>query len=113
MTDPDFFPGRRTLTVAEIVSLSEAEGVGRLLSRRIEDIASLEHAGPRDLAYASAHDEAALRRTKAGACFVTRALIAAVPDSVAPLIVADPFAAFVKIAAALFPDAARPSSRAE
>ena len=110
MTDPEFFPGRRTLTIAEIVSLSEAEAVGRFLSRRIEDIASLERAGPRDLAYAFAYDEAALRRTKAGGCFVTRALIAAVPDSVAPLIVPDPFAAFVKTAATLFPDAARPSS---
>ena len=110
MTDPEFFPGRRALTVAAIVSLSEAEGAGRFLSRRIADIASLERASPRDIAYGLAQDEAALRRTKAGACFVTRAIAAAVPESVAPLVVLDPFAAFVKTATALFPDAVRPSS---
>lgn len=110
MTDPEFFPGRRTLTVAEIVALSEAEHVGRFPSRRIADIASLERASPRDVAYALARDEAALRRTKAGACFVTTALAAAVPQSAALLVVPDPFAAFAKTAAALFPDAARPSS---
>ena len=110
MTDPEFFPGRRALTVAAIVALSEAEGVGRFLSRRIADIASLERASPRDIAYGLAQDEAALRRTKAGACFVTRAIAAAVPESVAPLVVPDPFAAFVKTATALFPDAVRPSS---
>ena len=110
MTDPEFFPARRTLTIAEIISLSEAETTGRFLTRRIADIASLERASPRDLAYALAHDEAALRQTKAGACFVTSALAAAAPESVAPLVVPDPFAAFVRTATTLFPDAARPSS---
>ena len=110
MTDPEFFPGRQALTVGEIVSLSEAEGVGRFLGRHIADIASLERAGPRDLAYALAQDEAALRRTKAGGCFVPKALAAAVPEGVAPLVVPDPLAAFVKTATTLFPDAVRPSS---
>jgi UDP-3-O-[3-hydroxymyristoyl] glucosamine N-acyltransferase len=110
MTDPEFFPGRRALTVAEVVSLSEAESAGRFLSRRIADIASLERASPRDLAYALTQDEAALRQTKAGACFVTKALAAAVPESVVALVVSDPFSAFVRIATTLFPDAVRPSS---
>jgi UDP-3-O-[3-hydroxymyristoyl] glucosamine N-acyltransferase len=110
MTEPEFFPARLTLTVAEIVALSEAESAGRFLARRIADIASLERASPRDVAYALAQDKAALRRTKAGGCFVTEAMAAAVPESVAPLVVPDPFAAFVQIATTLFPDAARPSS---
>jgi len=110
MTDPEFFPGRRALTLAEIVSLSQADSVGDFLSRRIADVTSLDRASPRDLAYALAQDEAALRRTKAGGCFVTKAMLAAVPEGVAALVVPDPFAAFVKTATILFPDAVRPSS---
>jgi UDP-3-O-[3-hydroxymyristoyl] glucosamine N-acyltransferase len=110
MTEPEFFPARRTLTVAEIVALSEAEVAGPFQNRRIADIASLERASPRDVAYALAQDEAALPRTKAGGCFVTKAMAAAVPESVVPLVVPDPLAAFVKTAKTLFPDAARPSS---
>jgi UDP-3-O-[3-hydroxymyristoyl] glucosamine N-acyltransferase len=110
MTEPEFFPARRTLTVAEIVALSEAECRGHFPSRRIADIAALDRASPRDVTYASVRDEAVLRRTKAGACFVTEAMASAVPEGVIPLVVPDPFAAFVETARALFPDAARPSS---
>jgi UDP-3-O-[3-hydroxymyristoyl] glucosamine N-acyltransferase len=110
MTRPDFFAQRRSLSAADIGNIVGAAGDGAT-GRRIAGIATLDRAGPSDIAYASAPgDEPALRRTRAGACLITKTLAAAVPDGVAALIVDDPYRAFVKVAAALFPDASRPSS---
>jgi UDP-3-O-[3-hydroxymyristoyl] glucosamine N-acyltransferase len=111
MTDPDFFAQKRSLAVADVVALVKAGGEGAFAGRRITDIAALDRAGPADIAYAAAPgDEALLKRTRAGVCLVTKELAAVVPDGVVGLVVGDPYDAFVKVAAALFPDASRPSS---
>ena len=110
MSDPEFFPARRALLISEIAQLSGAEADVGFLHRRIDDIARLDRAGPRDATYALSKDVSLLRVTRAGACFVSKELAPIVPASVAALVVPDPYRAFIDTAHALFADTARPSS---
>ena len=101
------------LTVGEIAAMTgaatrvEAAAAGR----RIVDVAALERAAPWDLSFLDNDRFAATAATtRAGACFVTKALAPHLPPRVVALIVDDPFGTFVTVARALLADGLQPSS---
>jgi UDP-3-O-[3-hydroxymyristoyl] glucosamine N-acyltransferase len=111
MSQPVFFERGRALTVAEILELTGARAARSSAAElRITDVAALERAGPGDLAFAEGRAIDALRLTQAAACFIRQELAAAVPNNTIALIVDEPYRALVRVAAALYPDASRPSS---
>lgn len=111
MSEPVFLKHTRGLTLAEIASLTGAASPGAAAERRIIDAATLEGAGPSDLAF---FDDARLAgvaaTTRAGACLTTAALAGRLPAPVIKLVVREPYRAFVVVARSLFPQALRPSS---
>ena len=111
MSEPVFFTRGQGLSVADIVALTGARIVSAPgADRRVVDIAAIERAGPAEITFAESRDQDALRVSQAGACFVSPDMAAAVPSRIVSLIVDDPYRAFVQVAAALYPDADRPSS---
>lgn len=112
MSEPLFFKPVRALTVGEIATLTGAEAQPAAdLARRIDNIATLDRAGPADVAFLDDTKYAgALAATRAGACLVSERFEKEVPSRVATLRVLEPYRAFVAVAHALFPTAARPSS---
>jgi UDP-3-O-[3-hydroxymyristoyl] glucosamine N-acyltransferase len=115
MSEPVFQRHARGLTLAEIAGLTgAAPPAAPLRARRISDIATLDRAPPHAVTVFDDKDDAqAAAATHAGACLTTAQLAKHLPQRVAALIVADPYAAFVEVARALFPHALRPSSLAE
>lgn len=112
MNDPFFHPAPTPLTIGEICTLAGAVLVGGGdAERAIANIASLEEAGPADLAFMDgARHVPELRGTRAGACFVTERYATHVPAGTAALCVAKPHAAFVAIARRLHEASLRPGS---
>jgi UDP-3-O-[3-hydroxymyristoyl] glucosamine N-acyltransferase len=112
MTEPLFFKSAKSLTIAEIAGLTGAEaGANAPLERRISNVAPLDTATPRDLAFLDNPRYAdQLASTQAGACLVAPRFIAAAPAHLAVLRVREPYRAFVAIARTLFPETLRPSS---
>ena len=102
------------LTVSEIAAMTGAlSGAPSMpaAERRIVDVAALERAAPWDLSFLDNKRFAtAAATTRAGACFVTKALAANLPARVVPLIIDDPYGAFVTVARALFTHGLQPSS---
>src|SRR5207248_6662386 len=81
------------------------------LERGVDEVASVDQAGPHDLAVldnARYADE--LRATAAGICLLPERFRDVAPAHVAVLISSQPYRAFVAAARALYPDAIRPSS---
>jgi UDP-3-O-[3-hydroxymyristoyl] glucosamine N-acyltransferase len=112
MSEPIFFKPVAGLTVGEIVALTGAvPKVGAALGRGIANVATLDRAGPGDLAFL---DRVAfvddLATTQAGACLTTEQLAAHAPSHVAVMCTREPYRAFVAVVRALFPTAERPSS---
>jgi UDP-3-O-[3-hydroxymyristoyl] glucosamine N-acyltransferase len=112
MTEPTFFRAERGLTLAEIAELTGAAlAAGAPRDRRITNIAALDRAGPRDLAFLdNSRYAGGLETTHAGACLISERFAARAPSGLVLLVVREPYAAFVAVARALFPDALRPSS---
>jgi UDP-3-O-[3-hydroxymyristoyl] glucosamine N-acyltransferase len=112
MTEPVFFARSAGLTVGEIATLTGGTPrEGTDLDRRIVGVGPLDRAGPGDLSFADKPKfAAALAATTAGACLVSRVLAAGAPPRPAVLVVKNPYAAYVTVARALFPDSLRPSS---
>lgn len=112
MTEPVFFTPPGGLTVREIVALTGAKArEGAQLDHRIVNVASLDRAGPRDLAFldnAKYIDE--LASTRAGACLIAERFVSRAPAGLLTLVAAQPYQAFVAVARALYPEALRPSS---
>jgi len=112
MSARSFFRGDRQTTVGEIAKLTGAEFLRNSdPARTITGIATLDRAGPSDLAvldHARYAEQA--RSSAAGACLTDRQLAECVPPNAALLVAEKPFQAFVNAARALFPDALRPSS---
>jgi UDP-3-O-[3-hydroxymyristoyl] glucosamine N-acyltransferase len=112
MTDPQFFKAARSLTVAEIATMTGAQlRDGAPLDRAITNIAPLEAARPSDLAFfdnSKYLDD--LAATHAGACLLAPRFAGKAPPGVAVLTVREPYGAFVVVARALFPDSLRPPS---
>jgi UDP-3-O-[3-hydroxymyristoyl] glucosamine N-acyltransferase len=103
---------QRALTIEEIAALTRAKPrPGDPLDRRISNIAPLDSATGTEISFL---DKAkfldALAVTRAGACFVSPRFEADAPARLVILVTPHPYAAFVAVARALFPDALRPSS---
>ena len=112
MTEPLFFQAAKSLTIADIASLTGAEpGAGAPLDRLIANIAPLDTAGAHDLTFldnAKYLDE--LAGTRAGACLLAARFAPQARPDLAVLVVREPYRAFVAVARILFPDSLRPSS---
>ena len=115
MDDPVFFPHPDLgLTVTEIAALAGKPGpsAGRPAgARTYRGVASLEEAGPGDIAYMdNARYLEALRSTRAGLCIVSARFASAVPADTVPLVVGEPYRAYATILGHLYPDARRPGT---
>ena len=112
MSEPFFFDPATSLTIGEIAALTgavPAEDAPR--DRRICNIATLDGAGPSDLAFCDNPKYAdALPRTRAGACLIARRFEARAPKGLVLLHSREPYRDFVAVARALFPSSLRPSS---
>ncbi|NNM72492.1 UDP-3-O-(3-hydroxymyristoyl)glucosamine N-acyltransferase [Enterovirga aerilata] len=111
MSEPIFFAPEASLSlgdVAQIAGVPLPEGAPALTLRAV---ASLEEAGPSDLAYMDnpLYVEA-LRLTRAGACLISSRFAAAVPPGTYPLVVPAPYRAYAAVLAHLHPSALRPRS---
>ena len=107
-----FFERSEPLSLAEIAALTGAVLVDpSLVGRRIEGLAALDAAGPRQLTFVNGPKYLPqLETCRAGACFVSARLEQSVPSRTAALRIADPYRAFVTVARKAHPDALRPGS---
>lgn len=114
MNDPFFHPAPAALTLAEIAALAGAAPAvptAGLAAVRISGVASLDGAGPADLAFMDgARHVPALRDTRAGACLVAERFAEHVPPGTVALRVAKPHAAFVAVARQLYAASLQPGS---
>lgn len=112
MTGLSFFRRGHGLTVGEIAAMVGAEiSHDTKYQARIDGIAPLDTAGPSDLSFIeSSKFSAHLTQTRAGACFATDIFAKKAPDRLVVIKTARPYAAFITVAQALFPQALRPSS---
>ena len=109
---PQFHRKTRGLTVGEIAAMTGAEPCqGAPLDRLVTNIAPLDQAGPSDLTFLdNAKYTDLLPRTRAGACLLAKRFAAGAAGDLCVLVARNPYAAFVMVARALFPEALRPSS---
>ena len=109
MSDPVFFTRAASPTLGEIAawtgaklaSVAEAE-------RRIEGLAALDRAGPRDLVFLDNPRYApTLAEPRAAACLVSARFADRAPAATVALVTPDPYRAFAVVAARLYPQAVR------
>jgi UDP-3-O-[3-hydroxymyristoyl] glucosamine N-acyltransferase len=112
VADPVFFEPAAILTLGEVAALVGAaapapdEG-----SVQISGLAAIDRAGPGDLTFLeNTRYLEALARTGALACLIAKQHVARVPRHVVALVVDEPYRAFARVAAALFPTSLRPGS---
>ena len=111
MSEPFFFPPGAPLALPEICALSGVAIPEGALDLRVTAVASLEDAGPGDLAYMdNARYAGALAATHAGICLVSRRFAAKVPTTTCALVVPDPYRAYAAVLGRLYPSALRPGS---
>jgi UDP-3-O-[3-hydroxymyristoyl] glucosamine N-acyltransferase len=112
MAEPIFFPRAAPLSLAEVASFARAElPAGADGAALIADAAPLETAGPGDLAYMdNAKYAGALAATRAGVCLVSTRFAARAPPETVALVTPQPYEAFAKALARLYPGAVRPGS---
>jgi UDP-3-O-[3-hydroxymyristoyl] glucosamine N-acyltransferase len=112
MAEPIFFPRAAPLSLAEIAQLAGvALPDGADGDTPIVDAAPLETAGPGELAYMdNAKYAEAIAATRAGACFVSKRFAARIPAGTVALVTPQPYDAFAKVLARLYPGAMRPGS---
>lgn len=105
MIDPRFYSTPEPLTLARIAEATQAEiAAGADPSQVFHGVASLAVATAADVSFlTSARRLGDLEASAAGACFVTPAVAASLPNGRALLLVADPQAAFVTLARVMHP----------
>ena len=109
MSEPRFFPSPTPLTLGEIAELTGAELRGDP-ARQICGIAPLERAGPGELAFLdNPAYVAAFAASTAEACLVAPKFAGHAPSDLAVLVSPEPYRAFAKVAARLYPDAMMPA----
>ena len=115
MNEPVFLRHSRGLDLDEIVALTNAKPARPPShARRVMNVAPLDRASPRDIAFFDNRKfAAAAAATHAGVCLTTPALAGSLPPNVVVLTVGEPYRAFVTVAGALFPQSLRPSSLSE
>lgn len=103
MPDPRFYLSRGPLSVGDLARLTGAsEARPDRSDLQIIGVAPLDRAGPADIAFLGDKKHlAALRATKAGACFVHEAQLSEVPEGCVPLVTQRPQAAWAMSAGAL------------
>jgi UDP-3-O-[3-hydroxymyristoyl] glucosamine N-acyltransferase len=108
MGEPFFFTLSFATTVGELSELVGARFDAADADIRIEGLAPIEAAGPRQLAYIdNPRYLAALGATRAAACLMRPAMAQRAPAGVASILVDDPYRAFARIAAHLVPASLR------
>jgi UDP-3-O-[3-hydroxymyristoyl] glucosamine N-acyltransferase len=112
MANPAFFPVPSAIRLTDLaVAIGATVRDGAPEDRAVSGIAPLETAGPDDLAFL---DNAAYARyaseTRAGACLIAPKFADRLPPSTIALISPEPYRAFARAAARLFPTSARPQS---
>ena len=109
MTEPSFFPAPEPLSLGAISELTGATlPDAGLAGRMFGNVASLERAGPSDVAYCEGRKfSALLRKTAAGACLVRKGEASIVPEGTVALVCDQPHRAFVILARHLHPEAVR------
>lgn len=107
MADPRFFKKASPMTLGQIAELTGASlSGGADPNATIEDLAPLDKAGPRDLAFLDNRKyREAFRGTSAGACFVSPDMAGQGPGGTALLITKFPYKAYAHTAQAFYPDA--------
>ncbi|HYF53442.1 MAG TPA: UDP-3-O-(3-hydroxymyristoyl)glucosamine N-acyltransferase [Salinarimonas sp.] len=112
MVDPDFFPRTGALSLRDLAALTGTtlpEGADP--DRLVEGVGPLETAGRDDVAYMDNPKYAeALTATGAGACLVSKRFAARVPAGTVALVTHEPYKAFARVLAHLYPSATRPQS---
>jgi UDP-3-O-[3-hydroxymyristoyl] glucosamine N-acyltransferase len=109
MSDPEFFPRPKPVTVAEICSwVGATVSDERAAYTMIEEVAPLDTAGPGDLTFLDNKKYVeALARTRAGAVLLHARFVSLVPDGVIAIPVGDPYRAFATVSGRLHPTALR------
>lgn len=111
MADPVFFSRAAPLALAEVAELAGVPVPAAAPDLRVENVAPLDEAGPRDLAYMDNTRYAdALAATRAGICLVSKRFAGAVPPGTVALVVPDPYRAYAAVLTKLYPEALRPGS---
>ncbi len=112
MSDPVFFRRGPALTLGQVCGFAGiAVPDGADAATVFAGIAPVETAGPADLAYVDNPRYAeALAATRALACLVSPRFKAKVPAHTLALVCVDPYRAFARAMAALFPEAMAPQS---
>lgn len=105
-----FFPPHEGISLSDLAGLCGAKLLDDAFSDRIvTGISPLSRAGASDVAFANSRVALPeLRKSTAGAVFVTERMAGDVPQGVAALVAAAPQTAFALAGAALVPDAMRP-----
>lgn len=112
MTGSAFFGRGSGLSVADVIALTGGKPHRVIaMDMRVDGIAPLETAGPRDLAFMDQPKfEPQLTSTQAGICLVAERFADMGSSKSNIIVVKHPYAGFVSVAHALFPEALRPSS---
>lgn len=106
MADPRFFTNRGPFTLGELARIADADLVRGDPERSITDVAALDAAGPSELSFLDNKKYAdQARSTTAAACLVRPEDQDLLPEGSAPLVTAEPYRAYARIAAAFYPDA--------
>lgn len=109
---PTFFPKPAAITVGALAEATGATlGPDADATRELASIAPLEAADSGDVAFLDNTAYAKFAETTgAGACFISPRFAARLPSSCIALVSNEPYRAFAKAAALLFPSGARPQS---
>ncbi|HUD52139.1 UDP-3-O-(3-hydroxymyristoyl)glucosamine N-acyltransferase [Parvibaculum sp.] len=109
MADSRFFANKGPFALGEIAARVGAElGLNADASRRIEDIAALDAAGPAHLSFLDNPKYAeAFAATAAGACLVHPRFVGRAPAGVALLVTAEPYRAYALASQMFYPQEAR------
>jgi UDP-3-O-[3-hydroxymyristoyl] glucosamine N-acyltransferase len=112
MSDPVFFAIATSPTLGEVAALTSTQlPDGVAANQLITGVAPLETAGPGDLAYMdNAKYTAVAAATQAGTCLVSSRFAARLPATTVSLVTPEPYRAFARVVALLFPSALRPGS---
>lgn len=114
MADPRFFTNRGPMTLGALAAMVSADLERGDPDLEVHDVRPLDEAGPHHLTFLDNPKYAAqARATRAAACLVGAGQVELLPPGVAPLVVAEPYRAWARLATAFYPEAAEPGAVAE
>ncbi|MBV1705617.1 MAG: UDP-3-O-(3-hydroxymyristoyl)glucosamine N-acyltransferase [Hyphomicrobiales bacterium] len=112
MAGPHFFPAPAPLRLDDICAATGARlPDGDHAGLTFAAVAPLDRAGPHDISFLENPKYIdALRASRAGACLVAPRYADKVPPTTLALVVAEPYVAFARVLALLYPQAMRPAT---